>query len=154
MGVGLSKPQPNLESPDDSLIVYALARQRDIASYFLITVYSPNNALSGPRARMDLSLLGVYEPQDPMEIEAFWLPSTALVSANGTRAVWAERSRAFTGMAVVASFNLSCSGAVALQSGDDPRELCGTALRIESTRNIFVAGSPANYGKVNPPDFV
>lgn len=135
-GVGLSKPQPNPESPDDSLIVYALAHQRDIACYFRITIYGPNHAPSGPGARMDLSLLGVYEPRDQVEIVARWAPSTILLGPEGKRAVWAERSKAFTKI-IVASFNLSCSEVVALRSGDDLRELCRIAPRIESTGIAF-----------------
>ena len=61
-GASLSEPQPNPESPGDWRIVYVLA-QSTIAGffYFRVTIYNSGYAPSGPGARMDVDLVGVYE---------------------------------------------------------------------------------------------
>ena len=146
-GASLSEPQPNPESPDDSRIVYVLARQ--LAGglfYFRVTIHNPDYAPSGPKAGMDLDLLGVYKlnknrvgirgKTDPRLVLGAWLGS------EGKRGIWTERSSHELNRSVVAaSFNQSPSAGVPVESGDDLQELCELAPRIESTGSVFIVDS-------------
>ncbi|KAF9649209.1 hypothetical protein BDM02DRAFT_1948733 [Thelephora ganbajun] len=146
-GASLSEPQQNPESPEDSRIVYILAHQTTIGFfYFRVTIYNPDYVPSGPRARMDVDLLGVYELRRPRvrhrEEVGTRLVLGGRLGPEGKRGLWTERSLSkLKRFVVAASFDQSCSEAVAVESGDDLRELCEIAPRIESTSDVFVVDS-------------
>ena len=150
VGVSSSEPQPNPGSPNDSRIVYVLARSATTSFfYFRVTIYNPEYAPSGPRARMDVDLVGVYESGKPParqreNIGRCWA-SKSWLGPEGKRAVWIERPGGKPMNFVVAvSFDTSCPGAVPVGSGDDLGELCKIAPQIESTNDIFILTGDAN----------
>ena len=62
----LSESQPNPESLDDSHIIYILGYQAIAGlSYFRITIYNPDYSHPGPRARMDVDLVGCTRSANP-----------------------------------------------------------------------------------------
>jgi hypothetical protein len=150
IGVSLSEPQPNPGSPGDSRIVYVLARLATACFfYFRVTIYNPEYASSGPRARMNVDLVGVYEPEKQParqreNIGRCWASNSRL-GPEGKRAVWVERpERKPVDFVVAVSFDQSCPGAIPVESGDDLRELCKIAPRIGSTNDVFVSTGGAN----------
>ena len=152
-GASFSEPQPNPESLDDSRIVYILAQSTTTGFfYFRVTVYNPDYALSGPRARMDVDLVGVHELRKPRtERREKLRPILALRSwlgPEGKRGVWIERPLSkLMNFVVAVSFDQSCPGAVPVESGDDLRELCEIAPRIESMGDVFIVESWSLHGE-------
>ena len=150
IGVSSSEPQPNPDSPDDSRIVYVLARSATTCFfYFRVTIYNPEYAPSGPQARMSVDLAGVYESGTPParqreDIGRCWA-SKSWLGPEGKRAVWVERPGGKPMDFVVAvSFDTSCPGAVPVEPGDDLEELCEIAPRIESTSDVFISTGDAD----------
>jgi hypothetical protein len=151
-GVSLSEPQSNPESPGNSLIVYILVYQTIIGFfYFRVTIYNPDYIPSGPRARMDIDLVGVYElgklragtgqESGPSLAIGAWL------GLEGKRGIWIERSlKRLKGSVVAVTFDQSSSTGVPVESGDDLQELCEIAPRIEST-GIFTIESQNPNGE-------
>lgn len=136
----ISEPQPNSESPDDSLIVYVLAPQTVGCFYFRVTVYNPHYIPFGLRARMDVHLLGVYELKQRGSTGACLVPAVWL-GAQGKRGLWIERPlslRAHMRFIVAASFDQNGQGAVVIQSGENLQELSRTVPRIETTGDALV----------------
>jgi hypothetical protein len=146
-GASLSEPQSNPESLGNSLIVYILAHQMVVGFfYFRITIYNPDYVPSGPRARMDIDLIGVYELNKPrMGIGQESGPRLAFgawLGPEGKRGIWIERSSNQLKRSIVAvSFDQSGSAGVPVESGDDLQELCEIAPRIESIGDVFIADS-------------
>ena len=146
-GASLSEPQPNPESPDSSRIIYILAYHTTVGFfYFRVTIYDPDYTPSGPRARMDVDLVGVYELDKPQEgVRGMSGPRLVLgawLGPEGKRGIWIERPLNEVKRFVVAvSFDRSCSAVVPVELGDDLQELCEIAPQIESTADIFVVES-------------
>lgn len=145
IGASSSEPQPNPDSPGDSRIVYVLARSATTCFfYFRVTIYNLEYASSGPRARMNVDLAGVYESGVPPArqregIGRCWA-SKSWLGPEGKRAVWIERPEGKPMDFVVAvSFDTSCPGAIPVGPDDNLRELCEVAPRIESTNDIFIS---------------
>lgn len=141
-GASLSEPQPNPESLGDSRIVYVLAQSAYAGFfYFRVTIHNPEYVPSGPGARMDIDLVGVYE----VGLEAELGPCLAWRSwlgPEGKRGVWTKRPLdAATNVVVAVSFDQSYSEAVPVESGDDLQELCEIAPRIKSIGDIYIAKS-------------
>ena len=143
-GASLSEPQPNLESLDNSRVIYILAHQATVGFfYFRVTIYNPDYAPSGPRARIGVDLIGVYElVKSHVGITGISGPCVASGSwlgPEGKRGVWIERSfDQLEGFVVAVSFNQSCPAGVRVESGDNLQELREVAPRIESTGGIFM----------------
>ena len=131
----LSEPQPNPESLDDSHIIYILGYQATAGlSYFRITIYNPDYSHPGPRARMDVDLVGVYKICRP-QAGIRWTFGLSL-GPEGKRGIWIERSSNLKEFVVAASFDQSCSTRVPVESGDNLEELYGNAPRIESVSKV------------------
>ena len=131
----LSEPQPNPKSPNNSRIVYILARRPTVGLfYFRITVYNPDYSPSGPRARIEVDLVGAYELRRPQEgiVCVFELS----LGPEGKRGIWIERTSDFEKFIAAASFDQNCSGCISVESGDDLAELCENAPWIEMS-NVF-----------------
>ena len=138
----LSEPQPNPEPPGDSRIVYVLAHQMTVGIfYFRLTIHNPDYAPSGPRARMDVDLVGVYEVDKPQlgMVRGQRMAMSSSLGPEGKRGIWIERllhrSKAFV---VAASFDQSRPAGIPVVSGDNLREI---PPRIESTSVVFVLES-------------
>ena len=147
-GASLSEPQPNPESPDDSRIIYILAHETTVGFfYFRVTVYNPDYAPSEPRARMDVDLVGVYELDKPqvgaMGTNGQHLAFGSSPGPEGKRGIWIVRpANKLKRFIVALSFDQSCPLVrVPVESGDDLRELCEIAPRIESKTDVFVIDS-------------
>ena len=149
----LSEPQPNPESSDDSRIVYALVHEAATGFfYFRVTIYNPEYAPSGPGARMNVDLVGVYEVGKPQmgrgEELGRRLALRSWLGPEGKRGVWIERPLSILMDFVVAvSFDQSSPAAVPVESGDNLRELYKIAPRIASTGEIFIAEAGSIYGE-------
>ena len=151
-GASVSEQQPNPESPDNSRIVYILARQMIVGFfYFRVTIYNPDHAPSGPRARMDVDLIGVYEPEVRWMDEPH-LVSGSLIGPEGKRCICVESSLGGFRMVVVAvSFDQTGSAGVPVRSGGGLEDLCKILPRIESTGDVFVVESwDGNGGRTLP----
>jgi len=150
IGVSLSEPQPNPDSPNDSRIVYVLARSATTCFfYFRVTIYNPEYASSGPRARMNVDLGGVYESGTPPAIQREGIgkcwASKSWLGPEGKRAVWIERPEVEPmDFVVAASFDTSCPEAVPVKPDDDLWELCTIAPRIKSTSDVFISTGDVN----------
>ena len=134
----LSEPQPNPKPLDNSRIIYILAQHMTVGFfYFRATIYNPDYVPSGPRARMDVDLIGVYEVDKPQV--GMGEPRHALGSwlgPEGKRGIWIECSLDRCTIFVVAvSFDLGCPAGARAESGDDR---CEITPRITSTDVIFV----------------
>ena len=144
-GASLSEPQPNPNSLDDSLVIYILAHQTVIGFfYFRVTIYNPNYVPSGPTARMDVDLVGVYVASIPRtgvrEGRKLSLALAARLGPEGKRGIWIERSPNKLKRYVVAvTFDQRVG--VPVEPGDDLRELCEIAPQIESMCDVFVMES-------------
>jgi len=152
-GASLSEPQPNPESPDDSSVVYVLAHSTTTGFfYFRVTIHNPDYTPSGPRARLDVDLVGVYELRKPeLGRRGMFGPCLALRSwlgPEGKRGVWIERPlSALVNFVVAVSFDQSCPEVVPVELGDDLGELCEIAPRIESTGDVFIVDTWNPHGQ-------
>lgn len=146
-GASLSEPQPNPESPDDSRIVYVLAHSTTIGFfYFRVTIYNPDYTPSGPRARMDVGLVGVHELRKPelgrREKLGPCLALRSWLGPQGKRGIWIERPLSkHMDFVVAVSFDQRFPAAVPVEPGDDLGELCEIAPRIEATGDVFIWNS-------------
>ena len=141
-GASISQPQPNPESVNDSRVIYILAyNTADGFFYFRVTIYNPDYTPLGPRARMDVDILGV-------SMIKRYLALGASLGPEGKRGLWICRSaNGLTRFIVAISFDQSCPAAVPVESGDDLRELCELAPRIKSKGRVFIVDTQNPYGK-------
>ena len=143
-GASLSEPLQNPESPDGSRVVYVLARLVATGFFYLrVTIYNLEYTPSGPGARMEVHLLGVYEMGKPGvgrgEDIGPCMVSESWLGPEGKRGVWVESSaNKRMNVVVAASFDQDCLAVVPVESGDDLRELSKIASRIESTGDVFI----------------
>ena len=147
-GASLSEPQPNPELfPEDSRIIYILAHQPSTGYfYFRVTIYNQDYVPSGPGARMEIDLIGVFRFGEPQAgIEKKREPRLVLdaeLGPEGKRGIWVERSLGGLKRFVVAvSFDRSPPGRVPVESGDDLQELCKIAPHIKSMKDVFIVKS-------------
>ena len=143
-GASLSEPQPNPGCLNTSRIIYILAYQAIVGFYyFRVTIHNSDYAPSGPRARMDVDLVGVYELEKPRAgvggVDEIRVASGSWLGPEGKRGIWVESlSRKPKRFVVAVSFDQTCSGGVPVDSGDNLEELRKIAPRIESTSDVFV----------------
>jgi len=132
----LSEPQPSPDSASNSLIVYALACGTCFGCfYFRITIHDPNYVPSGPRAKVDIDLLGFYRLD-----EYSWLYGT-LLGPEGKRGFWIQRAPSSRQeILVTVSFDQSRPETMELQSGDDFEEICEAAPPMEPGVSTWVLG--------------
>ena len=132
----LSEPQPSPDSASNSLIVYALACGTCFGCfYFRITIHDPNYVPSGPRAKVDIDLLGFYRLE-----EYSWLYGT-LLGPEGKRGFWIQRAPSSRQeILVTVSFDQSRPETMELQSGDDFEEICEAAPPMEPGVSTWVLG--------------
>jgi len=145
-GVSLSEPQPNPETLDSSRIIYVLAYQTTIGFfYFRVTIHNPDYVPSGPGARMEIDLIGVFGLGKPQLGERG--PRLALdveLGPEGKRGIWIERSFGSGGLkrfVVAVSFDQSPPVHLPVESGDNLEELCDIAPHIESMEVVFIIES-------------
>jgi len=152
-GASLSEPQPNPESPENSLIVYILAYQTVVGFfYFRVTIYNPDYIPSGPRATVGIDLIGVYELGKPRVGSPRLVQLGAWLGQEGKRGIWIERSpNQLKRFVVAASFDQSGLAGVPMESGDDLRELRKIAPRIERTSDVFIIKSQSPNGERTVP---
>jgi len=152
-GASLSEPQPNPESPDNSRIIYILAHQTTIGFfYFRVTIYNPDYVPSGPRARMEIDLIGVLGLGEPyVGIKAKRGPRLALsaeLGPEGKRGIWVERSLGGLKRFIVAvTFDQNPPAGVPVESGDNLQELCEIAPHMESMQDVYIVESWNPNGK-------
>jgi len=141
-GASISEPQPNPESVNDSRVIYILAYNMvDGFFYFRVTIYNSDYIPLGPRARMDVDILGVSMIERHLALGA-WL------GPEGKRGIWICRPlNELTRFVVAISFDQSCPAAVPVGSGDDLQELCELAPRIESTGKVLFVDTRDPRGK-------
>lgn len=147
----LSEPQQNPESSDSSRIVYVLARLEAVGFFYLrVTVHNPEYTPSGPEARMEVHLLGVYEVGKPgvgrkegigpRQVLESWL------GPEGKRGVWLESlGNGCASLVVAASFDQGCLAAIPVESRDKLEELGKIAPRIESTGDVFILDEDSKW---------
>lgn len=154
-GASLSEPQPNPESPDNSLIVYILAYQTVVGFfYFRATIYNSVYKPSGPTATVGIDLVGVYELGKPRTIGGGprLVQLGAWLGQEGKRGIWIERSpNELKRFVVAASFDQSGPAGVPVESGDDLRQLREIAPRIELTNDVFIIKSMSPNGERTVP---
>lgn len=139
-GASMSEPQPNPESVNDSCIIYILTHQAVHGFfYFRVTIYNPDYVPLGPRARMDVDLLGSFRIRR--------LALAAWLGPEGKRGIWMERSADAQTSVVAVSFDQSCPEAVPVESGVSLRGPFRLAPRIESTNEIFTVDTRYPNGK-------